>query len=277
MRRALLLAVAIILAQTVWVEGIPPANAATPCGITAIDARTGVITARDTASQRTFQFKVTDPALLRSLKVGQTVFADFTARTVTLAANTRPCCSIIQTSTVPPITGSNPLPAPGAGTKTVSTNYSVPSPNAAIVALNPQLLLPDLVASAGTVISSCSWNESQGETCESECPPLVINISLGTNNISSRPLSGLVKIKLLAHPSGSVQREWSVTDVAAGGGKAPGWFTKTIVRCNQDGQTTVSSAPQPNYNLVVQTEASEADKNNNSRLIYIAPGSPIGP
>ncbi len=72
-RRLLILAsfLAIVLLAT-------PAWAATPCcNVTAIDARTGMVTAREKATGRTFQFKVTNPAQLRGLKVGQAVAADF--------------------------------------------------------------------------------------------------------------------------------------------------------------------------------------------------------
>lgn len=277
MRRALFLTIAISLAPAAWVAGIGPANAIAPCcAISAIDARSGIVTAQDAASQRSFQFKVADPAQLRKLKVGQKVFADFTAKTVTLAANQRPCCQIIQTETVPPIAGGAPLPAPGPGTKSVSTEVSVLNPAIATVAVNPKVMLPDPIPAASSYISSCSWNESQGETCESQCPPVTVNFKLGTKNASSRRLTGLVTVRLLAHPSGSVVREWSVTDLAGSEIKMPGYFTRTIVRCHPPGQSTVSNTP-PNHNLVVQTDAAEADKNNNSRLIYIEPGSPISP
>jgi len=73
----------------------PWAGAAAPCcAITAIDVKTGVVTAKETATGQTFQFKVTDAALLNSLKVGQGVYANFKTRQVSVnGAN--PCCSIV--------------------------------------------------------------------------------------------------------------------------------------------------------------------------------------
>ena len=72
------------------------AQAGAPCcNITAIDARAGVVTAKDTATGRTAQLKVSDAKLLGSLKVGQAVNANFTTGSVTVPA----------AETVPPIAG----------------------------------------------------------------------------------------------------------------------------------------------------------------------------
>jgi Cu/Ag efflux protein CusF len=75
-----------------------PSNAiaAQPCcGITAIDARSGVITAKETATGRTFQFKLDDAALLGTVKVGQVVEADFKTMKVTVhPPGVSPCCAI---------------------------------------------------------------------------------------------------------------------------------------------------------------------------------------
>ncbi len=63
----------------------PPARAIEPCcSITGIDARTGVVTAKEISTGRSFEFKVTDAALLKTLKVGQKITADLKAMTVTL-------------------------------------------------------------------------------------------------------------------------------------------------------------------------------------------------
>src|SRR5437870_4418553 len=43
------------------------------CVITALNARTGVVTAKETATGRSFEFEVTDAKLLSSLKIGQPV------------------------------------------------------------------------------------------------------------------------------------------------------------------------------------------------------------
>lgn len=64
------------------------------CGITAIDARSGVVTARVSATGRTFRFTVTDAATLQSLRAGQGVWADFATKKVRIYG-AAPCCSIV--------------------------------------------------------------------------------------------------------------------------------------------------------------------------------------
>ncbi len=89
-RRLLILAsfLAIVLLAT-------PAWAATPCcGVTAIDARAGIATAREAATGRTFQFKVSDAKQLAKLKVGQKVYANFGTQKVSLDGRTE-CCPIV--------------------------------------------------------------------------------------------------------------------------------------------------------------------------------------
>src|SRR2546427_250626 len=70
------------------------AKAADPCCfITAINQQTGIVTARVNATGQTFQFKVTNQALLKSLKVGQGVYANFQTQKVSVDG-VAPCCSI---------------------------------------------------------------------------------------------------------------------------------------------------------------------------------------
>jgi Cu/Ag efflux protein CusF len=64
------------------------------CGITAFDAATGIVTAKELATGRVFRFEVKDATLLRSLKVGQKVFADFGTSKVRVHGS-EPCCNII--------------------------------------------------------------------------------------------------------------------------------------------------------------------------------------
>lgn len=75
------------------------------CGIVGIGA-SGVVTARETATGRTFEFQVADRRLLGTLKVGQPVHADFKTMRVSVQPDgIEPCCSIRSTSpaaTAPP-------------------------------------------------------------------------------------------------------------------------------------------------------------------------------
>ena len=78
--------------------GAPMASAAPPCcGVTNI-AKDGQITAKETNGARTFQFQVTDPALLRGLRVGAPVYANFDTKQVSLDGK-KPCCTIVKIST----------------------------------------------------------------------------------------------------------------------------------------------------------------------------------
>jgi hypothetical protein len=81
MKRILLL-VGILLWTGLFAKG---AGAQAPCcSITAIDAKTGAVSAKVHATGRAFQFKVTDPKLFPSLRVGQAVYANLTAKQISL-------------------------------------------------------------------------------------------------------------------------------------------------------------------------------------------------
>ncbi|MGH7637274.1 MAG: hypothetical protein ACREOK_06440 [Gemmatimonadaceae bacterium] len=64
------------------------------CAITAIDVRSGTVTARVQATGRTFQFRMTDRAALAGVRAGQQVWADFGAKRVGLKP-ADPCCGIV--------------------------------------------------------------------------------------------------------------------------------------------------------------------------------------
>jgi len=75
--------------------------AASPCcGIVSLDP-SGAVSARETATGRTFEFQVADRRLLSTLKVGQPVHADF--KTMKVSVHTdglEPCCSIVSLAPV---------------------------------------------------------------------------------------------------------------------------------------------------------------------------------
>jgi hypothetical protein len=78
-----------------------PSTAGTPCcAITAIDAKTQTVTARETKTGRTFQFKVLDARILGALQVGQAVHADFKTMKVSLSPDgVQPCCAVVNLRT----------------------------------------------------------------------------------------------------------------------------------------------------------------------------------
>lgn len=82
-----------LVAVSLLAEG---ARAVEPCcSIAAIDAKAGIVTAKDNTTGKVFKFRVQDAALLRSLKVGQNVYADHKTGKVSMDG-VQPCCAIVQ-------------------------------------------------------------------------------------------------------------------------------------------------------------------------------------
>src|SRR5688572_12306917 len=77
--------------------GLLRADASEPCcGITAIDAKTQTVTARETIIGRTFQFRVAAASPYTSLFRSQAVHADFTTMKVSLSPDGgAPCCALV--------------------------------------------------------------------------------------------------------------------------------------------------------------------------------------
>ena len=72
------------------------------CNIVAVGP-SGVVAARETATGRTFEFRVADRRLLSTLKVGQPVHANFTTMQVSVQPDgVAPCCAIVAAPTAAP-------------------------------------------------------------------------------------------------------------------------------------------------------------------------------
>src|SRR5881392_450115 len=64
------------------------------CGITAVDVKAGIVTAKITANGSVFQFKISDAKTsLSALRVGQAVYANFATHQVWVNPEA-PCCTI---------------------------------------------------------------------------------------------------------------------------------------------------------------------------------------
>jgi len=88
--------VVLVFSVFVVLVAAPKAYAATPCcNVTSIDRTSGTVTAKETATGRVFKFKVTDAKLLSSLKTGQGIYANFTAKQVSVDG-IEPCCAIVR-------------------------------------------------------------------------------------------------------------------------------------------------------------------------------------
>jgi hypothetical protein len=102
------------------------------CSITAIDAKTEVVTAKVNASGAEFQFRVTNANLLKGLRVGQGVYANLAAKQVSLDGKSA-CCSITSTPAAaplrPPVTASLPAGTALSGTGPCCTVTAVSSPS----------------------------------------------------------------------------------------------------------------------------------------------------
>ena len=67
------------------------------CNVTGVDYRTGMVTAQNTATGQTFQFKVSNASLLKTLRVGQGVYGDFATKQVSVGG-AEPCCNMVNLS-----------------------------------------------------------------------------------------------------------------------------------------------------------------------------------
>jgi hypothetical protein len=115
----------IAVAALLWLLAGAAALAAEPVMITAIDARSGIVTARGAPNTFTLQFKVTDTALLKSLQVGQVIKADLGTQKISVNS-AAPCCGILS------MTGQASTNAPGdpfggGGPKTKLTKDDFPN------------------------------------------------------------------------------------------------------------------------------------------------------
>ena len=98
---------------------MPLARLAPPdpcCGVTAIEARTGTVTAKVNATGQSFTFRSGDARALLSIKVGSSVYANFTTRQVSLDGRSA-CCPITGgplaaavAPVVPPLSQPDPPP-----------------------------------------------------------------------------------------------------------------------------------------------------------------------
>jgi Cu/Ag efflux protein CusF len=85
------------------------------CAITGFTPVDGVVAARETATGRTFQFKVNDAALLKSLKVGQMIYANFATKKVSVDG-AYPCCAFTPVDGFGPVDGVRGTEQPPAET-----------------------------------------------------------------------------------------------------------------------------------------------------------------
>jgi len=76
---------ALILGASIAVSVPPEVGAGTPCcSITAVDRKTGIVTAKNTATGETIKFRLVDAAQIGNIDIGNQVSTDSQARQVTV-------------------------------------------------------------------------------------------------------------------------------------------------------------------------------------------------
>src|SRR5271166_575870 len=129
------------LAVVLFLFGIsPPLYAAGPCcSITAVDSRTGLVTGKENATGRMFQFQASNAALLKSLRPGTPVYANFTAKQVSLDGRNS-CCQIVSVSAgaaVTPVAPPTGVPATAAAPTTTKPAVQAAGTPQAVAAKTP--------------------------------------------------------------------------------------------------------------------------------------------
>jgi len=107
-------------ALLILLAGLPPGARAQQkpcCTILSINSRTAVVTGEAGATGQTFEFRVADPILLSTLRRGQSIYANFAAKMVSLDGK-KACCPILSATAPRPApalpTGNRPPDAPPA-------------------------------------------------------------------------------------------------------------------------------------------------------------------
>ena len=101
MPRCLVVTLLVAIAPMVRIDAQPPAGAPPCCAITSIDSRRAVATAQEASTGHLFRFEVPDHRVLRGLKVGQKLWADFATGRVTTDTARGPCCKILGGAAAP--------------------------------------------------------------------------------------------------------------------------------------------------------------------------------
>jgi hypothetical protein len=83
--RVFLSGMALLLGASTAVSVPPEVGAGTPCcRVTAVDGKTGIVTAKNTATGETFKIRLGDAAQTGNIKIGDQVSTDFQTRQVTV-------------------------------------------------------------------------------------------------------------------------------------------------------------------------------------------------
>jgi hypothetical protein len=102
-----------------------PAYAENPCcTVTGVNAKTGMVMAKETSTGRTFQFKAT-ASLLKTLSAGSPIYANFSSKQVSVNGEV-PCCTIMSLSAAGTVATSSKF-APASATLAAPASSAVNS------------------------------------------------------------------------------------------------------------------------------------------------------
>jgi len=230
--------------RVLWMAGllivlaaVPRAYASPCCNITGIDQKTGVVTARETATGRVFTFTVTNAKLLSSLKIGQGVYANFKNMQVSLDGRTA----------AGTIVSNSPAAAAAASS---AANVASLADLAAIMQQN----------------SNAYCICPPGQACN---PPSVsIDLPFGFFNGGPFAAQGTVTVqlfRLVPGPSREIQvGSWQLSPPVAKGLHFVGKF-HWVVQCASNGPVPAPGSSTPTHRLQVSlADASDPNLQNNS-------------
>jgi len=253
----------LVATALVFLGGTQIVSAADPCClVTEVNAKSGIVTAKEKATGRTFSF-TTNAAVVRSIRLGSPVYANFASKQVSVDGKSA-CCQI-QSLTPPP---SSP---PGTSSPTTAAG--------ARPAVSPQnLMLPDLTPYAfyNPATPPCpdpNFCKNSAQGCPSSA---ILEIPFGIWNAGPGTTSGTMTVEL-----------WTIPEFSGSPAMVGSWASSSQLRtsywiagrfhwsvpCNGAAQAWPT---RPTYTLKVHlTGQNEARTDNNSLDLRIPPNPQI--
>ena len=225
----------VFAARNSYPQAPPPA-----ASVTSVDARTGVVTAKVNASGQQFEFTLSNAAQVKTLRIGQPVYANFTTKQVSLDGQ-HVAGQIISVGAVPRPKGAG---APGA--------QSVPGPDKAPTAAC--CVITALANEAGVVTGKVNATGAQFQFTLND-PAALRSLQIGEPvyaNFNDHRVSldgqHIAGQKVNGPSGGSVSSGYDISNnaSAATAASTPTKAIGTNATSNQPGQPTAPlSAPQP--------------------------------
>ncbi len=139
---------------------LPAYGAAPCCTVTGVNAKTGMVTARETATGRSFQFKATNAALLKTLSAGSPIYANFSTKQVSVNGEV-PCCSIVSLSAAGTVATSGKI-APASATLAAPASSAVNS-SASMSSTTPHAMGTGFKCDPGSGVCYCTGGKNSAD------------------------------------------------------------------------------------------------------------------